>query len=161
MDREHAKELLSEYLDGELTAADREALEARLTEDPVLRADLEALRRTLEALGKLPKESPPPDFLAKVNQKLKRQRKSPLDVSWGIDRKIPFEAVSMVLIGILVALYLVLVALPQDQAALQPDVPRLAPTDAGTDGGEPHRPSLRRGQEQGGSEGPSPIQAPR
>jgi anti-sigma factor RsiW len=136
LDRERAKELLSEYLDGDLEPADREALEALLAEDPVLRADLEALRRTLEALGALPDERPSDDFLSQVKQKLKRQRKSPLDVSFGMDRKIPFEAVSMILIGILLALYLILVALPKDQTSLSPEVPRLAPKDAGAgDGG--------------------------
>lgn len=140
MDRERARELLSEYLDGELEPADREALEARLAEDPVLRADLEALRRTLSALGALPEEPPPEDFLIKVKEKLKRQRKSPLDVSFGMERKIPFEAVSMVLIGILLGLYLILVALPRDQAALDPELPRLAPKDAGVDAGPPQAP---------------------
>lgn len=155
MDRERARDLLSEYLEGELQDADREALEQRLAEDPVLRADLEALRRTLAALGALPEESPPPDFLSKVKQKLKRQRKSPLDVNFGIDRKIPFEAVSMVLIGILLALYLVLVALPRDQAALEPDIPRLAPRDAGVDGGEPPRraPGMSHGAGSRGTDG--------
>lgn len=136
MDRDQARELLSEYLDGELEPEERAALEEHLAGDKVLRDELDALRQTLHVLTALPQETPPEDFLQKVRTKLKRQRKSVLDVSFGMERKIPFEAVSMVLIGILLALYLLLVALPGDRETLGPQVPDRIQRDGGVDAGD-------------------------
>lgn len=116
MDREQAKDQLSEYLDGELSPKDRRALEALLAEDASLRAELKALQETVDTLGQLPEQTPPPDFLQGVRRKIRKKGKSPLDLSLGFEKKIPFEAVSILLLGILLALYLILVVLPGEQA---------------------------------------------
>ena len=149
MDRDRARELLSDYLEGELSPEEHAEVQAVLDRDESLRAELESLRRTLEALGSLPAVSPPEDFLQQVRQKLRRTRKSPFDISFGLERKIPFEAISMVLIGILLALYLLLVVLPKerlDEDATDP--PRRVHQDAGVRDGAlaPGRtgPPLRR-----------------
>ncbi len=115
MDRDTAQELLSDYLEGELSAEDTEALEALLEKDEVLRGELEDLRRTLATLSALPTVEPSDDFLQQVRQKIRRRGKSPFDLSFGLERKIPFEAISMVLIGLLLALYLLLVVLPRER----------------------------------------------
>jgi anti-sigma factor RsiW len=138
VDRERARELLSDYLEGELEPALREEFEAHLASCAETREELEALRGTLEALGTLQPVQPPDNFLQQVKAKLRRRTKSPFDFSFGLDRKIPFEAVSMVLIGILIALYLLLVALPRDRVETDLGTgPRLIKPDAGVppDGG--------------------------
>lgn len=55
-------ELLSAYLDNELRAKDRAALDSRLVTDPELRAALEDLRRTVALLRAAPLLRPPRDF---------------------------------------------------------------------------------------------------
>lgn len=55
--------LLSAYLDGELAEAERESLERRLSQDPVLRAELRAMQRTVSLLHELPQVAAPRNFL--------------------------------------------------------------------------------------------------
>jgi anti-sigma factor RsiW len=138
VERERAKELLSDYLEGELSAAEEQALERLLSQDAELRAELHELRRIMDALGGLRPVAPSEDFMQQVQQKIRRRQKSPFDFAFGLDRKIPFEAISMVLIGILLALYLLLVVLPRehlDESAVSP--PHRIEQDAGArpDGG--------------------------
>jgi len=136
VDREQAKELLSDYLDGELDPEDRSTLEALLAKDSALRSELEALRHTVDTLAGLPSATPPPDFVQGVQRKLRRKGKSPLDLSLGWEKKIPFEAVSILLLGILLALYLILVVLPGEQIepAVEPPPPQTL-RDAGARSG--------------------------
>lgn len=52
--------MVHDYLDGELSEADRAALEERLRTELPLRREHDALARTLKALGTLPSEARPP-----------------------------------------------------------------------------------------------------
>lgn len=56
-------ELLSAYLDDQLDAEDRARLEAQLAADPALRAELEALRRTVALVRDLPPQPIPRNFI--------------------------------------------------------------------------------------------------
>lgn len=58
----HDYELLSSYLDGALDDADRDALEARLSREPALRQELEALRLTVALVRGLPPLKAPRSF---------------------------------------------------------------------------------------------------
>lgn len=62
-ERERRDELLSAYLDGQLGARERARLEARLAADPALRAELEALRRTVVLVHDLPSVPIPRNFI--------------------------------------------------------------------------------------------------
>ncbi len=62
-EKERRDELLSAYLDGELSAGERARLEARLATDPALRAELEALRRTVALVRDLPTVPVPRNFI--------------------------------------------------------------------------------------------------
>ena len=64
-DREQARrdELLSAYLDGELSEEERRTLEARLSRDPELRADLRAMHRTVSLMRELPQVEAPRNFI--------------------------------------------------------------------------------------------------
>jgi anti-sigma factor RsiW len=59
---EHDTELLSAYLDNQLSVAERVSLERRLAQDPELRAELAELRATAAALGALTPLRPPRSF---------------------------------------------------------------------------------------------------
>lgn len=56
-------ELLSAYLDGELSPEERTRLEARLVADPDLRARLGAMRRTVDLVRDLPQVKAPRNFI--------------------------------------------------------------------------------------------------
>jgi hypothetical protein len=62
-DQERRDELLSAYLDDELSDRERERLEAQLAADADLRSDLEALRRTVTMTRDLPAVSAPRNFI--------------------------------------------------------------------------------------------------
>ena len=137
MDHRRAQELLGDYLDGELDGETLKALERHLETCDLCREEVRGLRAALTVLGSLKAVEPPEDFLQQVNQKIKRRTKSLFDISFGLERKIPFEAVSMVLIGILIALYLLLVVLPREQVDHAPPEPHPVILDAGVpDSGE-------------------------
>lgn len=59
---EHDTELLSAYLDNQLSVAERVSLERRLAQEPPLRAELAELRATAAALGGLVPLRPPRSF---------------------------------------------------------------------------------------------------
>jgi hypothetical protein len=59
---EEVRDLLSPYLDGEVTAAEREQVEAALADWPELRDDLESLRQTVSLLSALPAMAAPRPF---------------------------------------------------------------------------------------------------
>ena len=60
------RERLSEYIDGEMPADDREALEAHLESCPECRAELNALRGAVEAVAGLPVQRAPADLARTV-----------------------------------------------------------------------------------------------
>ncbi|MDE2142911.1 MAG: hypothetical protein KGJ84_10920 [Elusimicrobia bacterium] len=65
-------ELLSSYLDGAMTEAERLALEARLAASADLRRELESLRAASMAVKNLPREPLPPGFLARLQARRAR-----------------------------------------------------------------------------------------
>ena len=62
-EREQRDELLSAYLDGQLSAGERARLETQLAADPALRAELEALRHTVALVRDLPPVPIPRNFI--------------------------------------------------------------------------------------------------
>ena len=64
------RETLTAYLDGELDEAAEQALETRLSQDPPLRAELDALKQTWGMLDFLPKSSPSTDFTNRTLDRL-------------------------------------------------------------------------------------------
>jgi anti-sigma factor RsiW len=80
---EQEKADLVAYLDGELGGEAARSLEARISLDPVVRAEAETLKRTWDLLDHLPRPEPSPSFtnrtlerLAPVRAKLAVARKS-------------------------------------------------------------------------------------
>ena len=65
---ERDAELLSAYLDEQLSAAERAELEARLQSDSELRAELIALRQTLRLVRELPTLRAPRDLRLRPEQ---------------------------------------------------------------------------------------------
>lgn len=65
-------ELLSAYLDGELSARERSRIERRLAEDPAARRSLEELRRTVDLVRALPRHGAPAALLEDLRVQLER-----------------------------------------------------------------------------------------
>lgn len=73
-------EVLSAYLDGELSPQERGRLEARLARDPELRHRLEGLRHTVTLVQQLPRMEAPRNFLlspSMAGQRQERPRPTP------------------------------------------------------------------------------------
>lgn len=145
MEHVEAQELLSEYLDGELPPPARSAFEAHLSTCESCRQEVASLRTTLATLARLSRAEPPANFLDQVQRKIVRQRTGlPFDLTLGVDRKFPFETISLVLIAIMFALYLLLVALPDERVITTgKDRPKLLRPD----GGVPERAGMPRSRE--------------
>ncbi len=60
---EERDELLSAYLDGELSEREEQRLEKQLSQDPALRAELRALHRTVSLMRELPEVEAPQNFI--------------------------------------------------------------------------------------------------
>jgi anti-sigma factor RsiW len=58
------------YLDGELTGEAARAIEARLSIEPAVRAEADALRRVWEMLDYLPRPEPSPSFTSRTLSRL-------------------------------------------------------------------------------------------
>src|SRR5689334_5237929 len=56
------RDTLVSYLDGELEPGSARDVEARLAQDPAIRAEADALRRAWDLLDYLPRPEPSPDF---------------------------------------------------------------------------------------------------
>jgi anti-sigma factor RsiW len=69
---EHMKHALSEYLEGELLLSERQTVERHLKVCAVCRQELRTLRRTVDALQRLPHETTPTDFMDKLKMRIAR-----------------------------------------------------------------------------------------
>ncbi|MFO0816777.1 MAG: zf-HC2 domain-containing protein [Pirellulales bacterium] len=81
MKREFSEELVSAYLDGELTADEQSLVEAALRNDAELRAWIEDNRRAREQLQRLPRVTLDQDFASRVLRAAERQMLLPSTMS--------------------------------------------------------------------------------
>ena len=88
-------ELLSAYLDNEMSAADRAALESQLEQDPALRESLAELETLSQMLHKLPPQALSDRFAEGVLRRAERQMllgdaaPSPIDTSVAVTPTVP------------------------------------------------------------------------
>ncbi len=84
------REALTAYLDGELDESAEHALEARLSQDPKLRAELDVLKETWSLLDYLPKPTPSDDFthrtLDRLTLETRSMRAPTVKRSWSLRR---------------------------------------------------------------------------
>lgn len=73
-EKETIRQMLSAYLDGELSQPDAQRVEQAVLADPALTADLAALRATRELVHQLPREHAPEDFVSRVLAGAERRR---------------------------------------------------------------------------------------
>ncbi len=73
MDRTHHTELISAYLDGEVSPQERAEVERLLEESPEFRADLDDFARLSDLIRGLPRESAPAELATAIRQQAERQ----------------------------------------------------------------------------------------
>jgi anti-sigma factor RsiW len=98
---------LSAYVDGELGAPDRAALDQHLAACPRCRKDLEQFRETIGKLAKL-KRKAPGSFVSDIQQQIhERSRGRFFGRRWMLFGRIPFEWVSLLMIVAMLVYYIV------------------------------------------------------
>lgn len=103
MDAFFARNRLSAYLDGELTAAEARDVEAALGRDPALRRELEELRAAVELLRDGGVVDAPPGFADRLAVRLERE---PMPVGWRRwVRELRPEALMLAAAAVLVVIY--------------------------------------------------------
>lgn len=128
MEHSEAKDLFSDYLEGELDAQASAALEEHLSSCPKCKQEFESFRRTIQAVSGLKPLQAPQDFASKVNHRLRRRLRTRRKPTSPWSYKLPFETICLVMLIILAAFYIMLYLLPQivGDTEFRP-VPRDAP----------------------------------
>lgn len=158
MDRQSAKELYSDYLEGELDAAQAAELEAFLEQDEEARAELAALKKTHSSLYGLRAKvaAPPPDLANKVERRIQRRSRGRF-FSKGTQKllwRVPFEWISFIIILLLLALYMTTVLEGRKKGVTPPKagsgtaskkVERRSPAPVGPAKPAPAKPTSRPG----------------
>ncbi|MGB9752607.1 anti-sigma factor family protein [Roseiflexus castenholzii] len=123
---DHDLEILSAYIDGQVSADERRALERRLQEDAALRLAYEDLRATVQALRDLEPLRPPRSFTLDP-ARIAAQRPPAARLGWGRLLQVAgvFAGVLIVAIGVLNVLGSMRVGAPS--MAVQPTAPAAAP----------------------------------
>jgi hypothetical protein len=120
-------ELLSAFLDRELTAAEEAAVSKQLKNSPQARQELQDYQRLAELLHELPRLKVPAEFAASVMQRAERETLIPLDPVATVDRssssrKLSRRALALTAIGAVAASITLLMIVdrprPQGEEAL-------------------------------------------
>lgn len=97
MSCKRARHLFAAYWDDELTQAEREWLESHFAACDACRAEYEALARTLELVGAIPREEPSAGFVEAVVARARRSAVAPDHVSGASPRWVPITAAALLL----------------------------------------------------------------
>ncbi len=101
-----ADALMSAYLDEELAPEEAAKVEKLLAESPEARAELSGLQNMLKLVKGLPEVEAPPDFYEKVARKIRRRRIVSMEFLGLLI--LPFQVLSVVLILMVAATYMLL-----------------------------------------------------
>jgi anti-sigma factor RsiW len=115
--KDTSAELMTAYLDAELSADEAAAFEARLAEDPEVRSEVEQLRRVMSLVQGLPEVQAPPDFAEKVARRVRRRMALGADGTWSLV-SLPFQVLSIVVILTVAGLYM-MAQLEQQPTAIE------------------------------------------
>ena len=98
MDHQRAKELFSQYLEGDLPPEQQSEIEAHLDQCQTCKVEMEALEKTLSSLAGLAAVPPPKDFDRKVQQRIRRRSRGRFFAPENLLNRIPFEWISFIVI---------------------------------------------------------------
>jgi anti-sigma factor RsiW len=108
VDHTRATELFTAYWDQDLAPADQSALEEHLKSCVVCRREYQTFQKTLGAVNQLDKMMAPPDFADGVRARIRKRSRGRFFTPRKMAERIPYELFSLVMLGLLLAIYLVL-----------------------------------------------------
>jgi anti-sigma factor RsiW len=103
---ERLQAMLSDYVDGTLSPADREEVDAALAADPALRAEVDELRAAVVDLRKLDRAPAPPALGKSVEETIHRRSAGRFFARRTLGDRVPFGVlliVAIIVLGIIVA----------------------------------------------------------
>lgn len=104
---ERLQAMLSDYVDGTLSAADRAEVEAALAADPALRAEVDELRASIVDLKRLGRAPAPPELGKSVEETIHRRSAGRFFARRTLGDRVPFGVlliVALIALGIIVAM---------------------------------------------------------
>jgi anti-sigma factor RsiW len=108
VDHARATELFSAYWDQDLTPADLTALEEHLKSCVVCRREYQTFQKTVGLVGGLDKAMAPPGFAEEVRARIRKRSRGRFFTPRKIAERIPYELFSLVMLGLILAIYIVL-----------------------------------------------------
>ncbi len=108
LDHARATELFSAYWDEDLPPGDLSALEEHLKSCVVCRREYQTFERTVGAVGQLHSMMAPPDFAESVRSRIRKRSRGRFFSPRKLAERIPYELFSLVMLGLILAIYIVL-----------------------------------------------------
>ena len=108
LDHARATELFSAYWDEELPPEDLSALEEHLKSCVVCRREYQTFQKTVGAIGQLHPMMAPPDFADGVRARIRKRSRGRFFSPRKMAERIPYELFSLVMLGLILAIYIVL-----------------------------------------------------
>ena len=108
VDHTQATELFSAYWDEDLPNEQLGALEEHLKSCVVCRREYQTFERTVGAVGTLHRMVAPSDFAAGVRDEIRKRSRGRFFQPRRLAQRIPYELFSLVMLGLLLAIYVVL-----------------------------------------------------
>src|SRR3954471_3379082 len=108
VDHTRATELFSAYWDQDLTPGDLTALEEHLKSCVVCRREYQTFQKTVGAIGQLHPMMAPPDFADGVRARIRKRSRGRFFSPRRMAERIPYELFSLVMLGLILAIYIVL-----------------------------------------------------
>jgi len=103
---ERLQAMLSDYVDGTLTATDRAEVDAALAADPALRTEVDELRAAMADLRKLDRAPAPPELGKTVEETIYRRSAGRFFARRTLGDRVPFGVlliVAIIVLGVIVA----------------------------------------------------------
>ncbi len=120
--------MMSDYVEGTLSLAERKQLEARLEQDPALREQLEEIRAAQAALKRLNKTPAPEELSKNVEEIIRRRSDGRFFGRRAFGDRVPFGVILIVALVALLALAILLWSSSTGSLRLErKDAPRPSP----------------------------------
>jgi len=108
VDHERATELFSAYWEEDLPTEQLSALEEHLRSCVVCRKEYQDFEKSLEATSGLHRLPAPPNFVESVKQQVRKRSRGRFFSPKKMSERIPYELFSLLMLGIVAAIYLIL-----------------------------------------------------
>jgi len=108
VDHAQAQELFSAYWDDELPKEQAAQLEEHLRSCVVCTRELDAFEKSVSALGSVHKMAAPQTFGEGVRDRIRRRSRGRFFGPRRLSQRLPLELMSLVMLGLVLAIYLVL-----------------------------------------------------